>query len=128
MATSPATIPDAAPSEVAWPSRNLSISNQPATAAQVAVNVLINATPANPFAPRAEPALNPNQPNQSNPAPIITSGKLDGRSSIFPKPIRLPNTSASANPAAPAFICTAVPPAKSRALILVAIKPPPFAS
>ena len=64
----------------------------------------MNATPAKPFAPRAEPALNPNQPNHSKPAPIITKGKLDGRSNMCPKPIRFPNTSARAKPAAPALM------------------------
>ena len=59
---------------------------------------------------------------------VSGQGKLEGRSSIFPKPIRFPKTRARAKPAAPALMWTAVPPAKSSALILVAIKPPPLAS
>ena len=76
------------------------------------------------FDATAEPALNPNQPNHSRPAPSMTSVRLCGRMGSLPKPIRLPSTSASARPAAPALMCTAVPPAKSRALRSLAIQPP----
>src|SRR5258705_12468411 len=47
-------------------------------AAAAAVLVLTNASAARPFAASAEPALKPNQPNQSNPAPSSTSGTLWG--------------------------------------------------
>ena len=86
--------------------------------------VLIQATEASVLAPRAEPALKPNQPNQSRPAPIITSGRLCGRIGSRFQPTRLPSTRASARPAAPALMCTAVPPAKSIAPSLLAIQPP----
>ncbi len=39
-----------------------------------AVFVVTRAMAATPFAPSAEPALNPNQPNQSRPAPSTVIG------------------------------------------------------
>ena len=45
MATRPATTPEAAPSEVAWPSRIFSTISQPSMAVQVAPRVLTQ-TPA----------------------------------------------------------------------------------
>ena len=124
IATSPATAPDAAPSEVGWPSRNRSASNQPMSAAAVATCVFINASAAMPLAPSAEPALKPNQPNHNNPAPSNTSGNECGRIASFRQPTLRPRTMASANPAAPALMCTAVPPAKS-STPLAARKPAP---
>src|SRR5690349_2656590 len=79
MPTRPATAPDAAPRVVALPSRTRSTTSQPATAAAPAIWVLKNATPAEPPADRAEPALKPNQPNHSRPAPRTTRGMLCGR-------------------------------------------------
>ena len=58
------------------------------TPAAVATWVLTRARAAVPFAPRAEPALKPNQPNHSSPAPSITSGRLWGRIGSRPKPDR----------------------------------------
>src|SRR3954468_6746644 len=124
IATRPATTPDAAPRLVAWPSRNFSVSSQPSAAAPVATMVFTQVTAATPLAPTADPALKPTQPNQSSPAPIITSVRLCGRIGSRPKPTRLPSTSARARPAAPALMCTAVPPAKSIALSVLAIQPP----
>ena len=72
----------------------------------------------------AEPALKPNQPNHSRPAPSMTRVRLCGRIGSFGQPIRLPSTSASARPATPALMWTAVPPAKSIAPSLLAIQPP----
>src|SRR3954463_5082134 len=115
MATSPATAPDAAPSVVGWPSRIFSTMSQPSIAAHVAVLVLTNATPARLLAPGAEPALKPNQPNHSRPAPSSVNGRLCGRIGSFFHPSRLPSTIARARPAAPAFAWTTVPPAKSSA-------------
>ena len=40
MATSPATTPEAPPSEVAWPSRIFSVASQPSDAAAVATSVV----------------------------------------------------------------------------------------
>ena len=84
-------------------------------AAAVAVFVLTKATPARLPAPSADPALKPNQPNHSNPAPSRVKGRLCGRIGSFFHPSRLPSTIASASPAAPAFAWTTVPPAKSSA-------------
>src|SRR4051812_42187904 len=115
MATRPATAPDAAPSVVGFPSRNFSTTIQPSIAAAVAVLVLTNAYAARLFAPSAEPALNPNQPNHNRPAPSNVNGKLGGRIGSFFHPSRFPRASATARPAAPAFAWTTVPPAKSSA-------------
>ena len=90
----------------------------------MAASVLTQVMAAVPLAPRAEPALKPNQPNHSRPAPIMTRVRLCGRMGSLPKPTRLPRTSASASPAAPALMCTAVPPAKSIAFSWLAIHPP----
>src|SRR5829696_10108610 len=76
MATRPATTPEAAPSDVACPSRIFSVAHQASDAAAVATRVLIQATAATSPAPSADPALKPNQPNHSSPAPIITSVRL----------------------------------------------------
>src|SRR3954469_9446826 len=94
--------------------------SQPSIAAQVAVLVLTNATPARLLAPsaEAEPELKPNQPNHSRPAPSSVNGRLCGRIGSFFHPSRLPSTMASARPAAPALACTTVPPAKSSAPLL----------
>ena len=113
IATRPATAPDAAPRPVMCPSRIFSTTNQPPTAAAVATCVLRNASAAVAFAPSAEPALKPNQPNHSKAAPSTTSGIECGRIGSFLKPTRLPRIRASASAAAPALMCTAVPPAKS---------------
>ncbi len=126
MATRPATAPEAAPSVVGFPSRTCSTTSQPSTAPEVATIVLVKATPARSPAVSAEPALNPNHPNHSSDAPRRTNGRLCGRMGSRGQPRRLPRTIASASPAAPALMCTAVPPAKSRApsLLTFAIQPP----
>jgi hypothetical protein len=85
------------------------------TAHAVARNVFMKAKAAKPFASSAEPALNPNQPNHSNDAPIIVIVRLCGGMLSRPKPTRLPSTIAPTNPATPALMCTTVPPAKSSA-------------
>ena len=122
--TRPATMPEAAPSEVACPSRRRSTRSQPSIAAQAAASVLIQATPAMALAPSAEPALKPNQPNHSRPAPSMTRVRLWGRIGVRPKPMRGPITIARASAAAPALMWMAVPPAKSRAAMSLAMKPP----
>src|SRR6516165_6861978 len=124
MATRPATMPDAAPSVVALPSRMRSVSIQPSMAVAVAIVVVMKVDPAAPLALVAEPALNPYQPNHSNPAPSITNGRLCGRNSVVGQPRRFPKTIASTRPATPELMWTAVPPAKSIACSLLAIQPP----
>src|SRR3954464_11027861 len=126
IATRPATTPEAAPREVAWPSRIRSVASQPSAAAPVATIVVTQTSAACPLADSAEPALKPNHPNHSRPAPAMTRVRLCGRIGSRPKPRRLPRISASARPAAPALMCTAVPPAKSMAIRLLAIQPPTF--
>src|SRR3954452_1911080 len=79
IATRPATTPEAAPSDVACPSRIRSVTSQAREAAPVATMVLTQTVDAVPLAVTAEPALKPNQPNHSSPAPIITRVRLCGR-------------------------------------------------
>src|SRR5262245_12922488 len=98
---------------------------QPRSAADVATWVFTNATAVTPSATSCEPALNPNQPNHSSPAPSATSGTLCGLNVSLGQPTRLPSTSARPSAAEPALMCTAVPPAKSSAWSVVAMKPPP---
>src|SRR3954462_4320187 len=126
MATRPATAPDAAPSVVGLPSRICSTTNQPRIAVHVAIIVLVNATPARSPAVSAEPALNPNQPNHSRLAPSSTCGTLCGRIGSLGQPLRRPSTIASARPAPPAVMWTAVPPSTASAprLFALAIHPP----
>src|SRR5690606_5263016 len=70
MATRPATAPETKPSEEAWPRVIFSPIAQAMAAAAGAVIVLRKAWAASPLAPRAEPALKPNQPTHSRQAPI----------------------------------------------------------
>src|SRR6218665_1314947 len=115
IATRPATAPDAAPTEVGFPSRIFSTMSQARSAAAGAARVFTQAVAAVASAASSDPALKPNHPNQSNPAPRSTNGGLCGTCAPLRKPTRLPSTSASARPAAPALMGTAVPPAKSSA-------------
>ncbi len=115
IATSPATAPEAAPTEVGLPSRIFSTTSQPRIAAAGAAMVLRNAMAAMPSAASSEPALKPNQPNQRRPAPRSTNGGLCGTCMPLANPTRLPSTSERASAAAPALMWTAVPPAKSMA-------------
>src|SRR5689334_4619901 len=124
IATSPATAPEATPRVVGLPLRYRSTRIQPPAAAAVAIWVFMNARAVVPSTPSSEPALKPNQPNQSSPAPSSTSGRLCGRIGSLPKPRRLPSTSASARPAEPALTCTTVPPAKSSIPRLLSQPPP----
>ena len=92
-------------------------------------NALLATAPAT----SADPALKPNQPNHSRPAPSRTAGRLCGRIGSRGQPRRLPSTSASASADAPELISTAVPPAKSSAPRALDIQPPraptsPFAA
>ena len=76
------------------------------------------------LAPSAEPALKPNQPNHSSPAPSMTRVRLCGRIGSLPNPIRRPSTSARARAEAPEQISTAMPPAKSMVPTSLASQPP----
>src|SRR5918992_4213769 len=78
MATRPATAPEAAPSTVGLPRVIHSVNIQPSAAAAAPVFVARNALTARPLASSALPALKPNQPNHSRPAPITVIGRLCG--------------------------------------------------
>src|SRR3989454_6885794 len=78
MATRPATAPEAAPSTVGLPRVSHSVNIQPSAAAAAPVFVAVNALTASPLASSALPALKPNQPNHSRPAPITVIGRLCG--------------------------------------------------
>src|SRR3954467_13110673 len=71
IATRPATAPDAAPSIEGLPLKIHSRKVHESTAHAGARNVFMNASAAEAFAPGAEPALKPNQPNHRRDAPII---------------------------------------------------------
>ena len=73
----------------------------------------MNAWMATPFAANADPALNPNQPNQRIPVPSMTRGIECGGWPSPGQPLRLPSTSTPARAAMPALTWMTVPPAKS---------------
>src|SRR5215475_1531458 len=125
MATKPATAPDDAPTIVGLRLRIHSTMIQPSNAAAVASCVLTNAMAVIRSAVSSEPALKPNQPNHSRPAPSATIGTLCGLTFSFGQPVRRPSTMASASAADPALMCTAVPPAKSSACSFAPMNPPP---
>src|SRR4030065_749966 len=78
MATSPATAPEAAPRVVGLPRTIHSVPTHARVAAQVARCVDVKAEEARALAARALPALNPNHPNHSSPAPSTVMGRLWG--------------------------------------------------
>src|SRR4030095_8878163 len=124
MATSPPTIAVAQPTAVGLPERIMSRNVQTTSVAAGASIVVTKARPAIGLAARALPALKPNHPNQSRPAPSSTNGTLCGSSDDDGYSCRLPTTMAATSAATPALTCTTVPPAKSSAPIL-ASQPPP---
>ena len=79
IATRPTTIPVAAPTAVALPVRERSSSVHTTSVAAGASMVLVKASAAMPLAASALPALKPNQPNHSSPAPSSVNGTLWGR-------------------------------------------------
>src|SRR5688572_19008940 len=79
-ATRPTTIAVAPPTAVAFPNLKKSSSDQTVSVAAGASIVVTKARLAIGLAASALPALKPNQPNQSNPAPSRTSGTLCGTS------------------------------------------------
>src|SRR5687767_4396924 len=78
MATRPTTAPIQNPSMEGFLPLKTSKNIQDNPAAAAAVLVVAKAETARAFAPSADPALNPNQPNQSKPVPINTYAMLDG--------------------------------------------------
>src|SRR5919109_2660609 len=78
IATSPATAPQAAPTTLTLRLWRYCARTQVIVAAPAAVFVTRRALAARPLAPRADPALNPNQPNHSRPAPRTVIGMSCG--------------------------------------------------
>ena len=79
IATSPTTMPVAAPIAVAFFVRDRSRSVQTARVAIGASIVFANASAAVRFAASALPPLNPNHPSHNNPAPSSVNGTFCGR-------------------------------------------------
>src|SRR5262245_58255636 len=125
IATRPATAPDAAPSIVGLPFLIHSAIIQPNAANEAAVCVAINALEARPFAPKADPALNPNQPTHSIAAPITAKGRLCGAIDVLPNPTRLPMMRTAIRADTPALMFTTVPQAKSKAPMFLKKPPTP---
>ena len=84
MATRPATAPEAIPKVVGLPLMIHSMVIQLKAAAAVAICVTTKAMAAPSLADSALPALNPNQPNHSSPAPNRVSVRLCGIIAVDP--------------------------------------------
>src|SRR5262245_58061872 len=80
IATRPTTIAVAQPTAVGLPDRMMSSTVQTTSVPIGASIVAVKASAAIPFAATALPALKPNQPNHSTPAPSSVNGTLCGRS------------------------------------------------
>src|SRR5215207_7250220 len=91
-ATRPTTMAVAAPTAVGLPDLNPSRKVHTNSVAAGASIVVTNASPAMPLADSALPALKPNQPNQSRPAPSSVNGTLCGSSDVDGYSVRLPTT------------------------------------
>ncbi len=78
MVPKPATIPVTIPNTLGLPYLIHSITIQAIAPAEAEIWVTIIAIPASPFAPKALPALKPNQPTQSIPAPVTVMVRLWG--------------------------------------------------
>ncbi len=113
MVPSPATIPVAAPRTLGLPNRHHSMADQAMTPAAAEMWVATRAMAALPSAARALPALKPNHPTHSIPAPPTVMVRLWGMMGVLGKPSRGPITSAATSAATPAVMCTTTPPAKS---------------
>src|SRR5262249_11246032 len=114
MATRPTTAPTQAPTAGGLLPGIMSKTIQDSTAEAEGVLVVAKASAAESLAASAEPALKPNQPNQSRPVPSSTNGTLAGVcGSCCSWLVRRPRIKAPASAANPADMCTTVPPAKS---------------
>src|SRR5258708_6095341 len=78
IATNPGTARLAAPRTVGLPTIRHSTNIHESAAAAAPRCVTTKADTASPLAASALPALNPNQPNHSNPAPVTVSVRLCG--------------------------------------------------
>src|SRR5438552_7001445 len=115
--TRPATAPEQNPRTLALRRTRYSRPAQVNEATAVASVVVVKALAAIPSAATAEPALNPYQPTQSMPVPIMHSTMLWGGIGVLPNPRRGPMIKQRINADQPEVMCTTVPPAKSIALI-----------
>src|SRR6476646_5435282 len=107
IATKPTTAPMQKPSTDGFFPLATSKNIQDKPAAAAAVLVVAKAETERALAPKAEPALKPNQPNQSKPVPIRTYGILAGGISFLSLCTwRRFNTRAPARAAQPAEMCT----------------------
>src|SRR5690348_8517217 len=79
-ATRPTTMAVAQPTAVGLLDRAMSRNVQTTSVPAGASSVVVNASAAMPLAASALPALKPNQPNQSRPAPSSVKGTLCGSS------------------------------------------------
>src|SRR5580698_6805601 len=126
MSTRPATAPEQKPNKLGLPltiHSHMGHTNEPTA---VAIVVVVNALAAMMSAATALPELNPYQPTHSIEAPIKVITMLCGVKLSLPKPRRLPRMIQSTRPDQPEDICTTVPPAKSRPLILASGFQQPF--
>src|SRR5580693_8552196 len=126
MSTSPATAPEQKPSKLGLPftiHSHIGHTNEPTA---VAIVVVVKALAAITSPATALPELNPYQPTQSIEAPIKVITMLCGVKFSLPKPRRRPRMIHSTRPDQPDDICTTVPPAKSRPLIVAAAFQQPF--
>src|SRR5436853_337451 len=124
--TRPATAPEQKPRIEGLPLKMYSAIAHTKEATAVAIVVVMKALAATPSAATALPALNPYQPTQSMPVPIIHITMLCGCMGSLPKPRRLPRIKQRTSADQPDDICTTVPPAKSMALIFASAFQTPF--
>src|SRR5208282_5790955 len=126
MSTRPATAPEQKPSTVGLPlmiQSHIGHTNEPTAVAMV---VVVKALAAMTSPATALPELKPYQPTQSIEAPMKVSTMLCGGMGAFGKPMRLPRMMHNTRPDQPEDICTTVPPAKSKPLILASGFQQPF--
>src|SRR5688500_6573184 len=100
----PANIPEAAPRTLGLRLRNHSSPIQPRAPAAAEKCVAANAPTATSPAPRALPALKPNQPTHNNPVPIRLRTTLCGIIGSCGKPERFPSTIAQTKAETPELI------------------------
>src|SRR5580658_9499577 len=126
MSTNPATAPEQKPTKLGLPltiHSHIGHTNEPTAVASV---VVVKALAAMTSPATALPELNPYQPTHSMDAPMNVSTTLCGAKFSLPKPRRLPRMIHSTKPDQPDDMCTTVPPAKSRPLILASAFQQPF--
>src|SRR5579862_7243752 len=101
MQARPATAPVNAPMMLGLPARIQLIAVHVHIATDAAMSVFTKACAAIPFAASAEPALNPNHPNQRSPVPRPTKATLWGTVRSPGANLRAPTTQTEARAAKP---------------------------